>query len=431
MRKYTYGYKINDWTENGIGKNFSTEIVRIFSNRDRISILIGTPKDNDDTDIEDLNLNLGTYTFRLKRKKINKNTYTYSWLSKELKLTKIWIGFDSSRVEIINDNSGIDELGSNQFMYGKGNVNKNNGKVYSDSAVTDNYGEIYGDGDVAENNSGGKVYGNGFVGNEKDTIDDVNDGTATEVYGNIYGNGGVGYNYWAYVYGNSYININEYYSYGNGNINTNKWYVYGNGDVKNNYKDVYGNGRIYDDTYGKWFDNTDISPSNGETITVTNKKTVVNGGIITDTTNDPIKGNTVNTPTNYKSDVPNAIVNNSVIHCSGTSDSKIHVYGNDITGNNNVINGFRIYKIDENETIEHIVVGNVRTNSDIYNYGYTDLAANVIIGNYNVINPNYISNNKNDVKVYPNVVVGNSNVINDPDTIVLKGTCNIFNDPKN
>ena len=226
--------------------------------------------------------------------------------------------------------------------------------------------------------------------------------------------------------------------------------VYGNGNVETNDNGfVYGNGRIYDDTNGEWVDNTNVGTTvkdktitdpqynlygNGYTITINEvkKKRVINGSIITDTPTDPIEGNIVNTPTNIQTNMqlyqPNSIVNSSVIHCSGTSkDAKLLVYGNDITGNNNVVNGFRIYKIDEeNEKIEHILVGNVRTGS-ISNYGYTDLAANVIIGDYNVINPNYISDNKNDVEVAPNVVIGNYNVINDPYTIVLKGTCNVFN----
>ena len=385
-----------------------------------------------DNDIIDKGLDTDTFSLRCAKGSDGQ----WSWTDKfdeDCTLTDISNSFDSNSVEVIDTDNNVIEINSNQFMYGKGNVNQNRGKVYSDSAVTHNYGEVYGNGNVTNNYV--NVYGNGNV-------------TDNNTGGKVYGNGNVNTKNYSFVYGNGNVTNNNFGKvYGNGNVKTNIGFgygkVYGNGNVDNNDNGgkVYGNGTIKGNDNGnvgttvedktKTITNPeDNLYGNGYTIIISKReeKRVINGDIITDTPNDAVLGNTVTTNSNDKSAEPNAIVNSSVIRCSGTSkDAKLLVYGNDITGNNNIVNGFRIYKIDEkNEKIEHILVGNVRTGS-ISNYGYTDLAANVIIGNYNVINPNYISDNKNDVEVAPNVVIGNYNVINDPYTIVLKGTCNVFN----
>ena len=209
--------------------------------------------------------------------------------------------------------------------------------------------------------------------------------------------------------------------------NNNGSYVLGNGDVTYNNGYVYGNGRKGStDENGVIVYNDNIYPSNttensevrntdvygyGNTVTITREILwSINGYIYTDTTelSDKIaKGNTVNGRSVSRFGYPVAIVDSSVIYCSGEDEeNKITVEGNTVNGDRNVINGFRIYG-------SHMLV-----------------KANIITGNYNVINPNYIDEKATDIEFENEetaIITGNCNVINDPNAVVVRGTMNIFN----
>ena len=362
-------------------------------------------------------------------------------------LTKIWIGF-TDKVYIVNSSNTVELKRTNYprydevFMYGTGKVTTNSGcRVYSNSKVdtNKNIGRVYGNGDIFINDENGFVFGNGFVGNKYDNITNLNNEDATEVWGYVYGNGGVGYNCSANIYSNADININVSDIYGNGTVIQNTSFngsygnVYGNGNVENNNEDswVFGNGDVINNdgsiiigTYYKDKEITDLTFNlcgNGNIITVNGNGyyRVINGEIYLANITNVIKGNIVSTSNDtqfyYE---PNAIVNSSVIRTDN-----ITAEGNRIEGNNNVINGFRVYN-------SNVIIGSTRTDTELN--GYNDPVANVVIGDYNVINPNWVDSNvKSTVTQYPNIVIGNNNVINDTNTIVLRGTCNIFNDPKN
>ena len=419
VRQYTGGYKIYEWKETDKDGNETDMIsngnyLRIYSNRDKISFLMGSKPNNSDNNDEDIYSNdiNGDFTLRY-----TKEDDEWKWLSNlgdGCTLTGIWIKF-LDRIKIITSNTTVNELTEYQLMYGNGTViNNNEGYVYSNSTVVNN-GErslVYGNGIVETNDSRGFVYGNGNV--------TTNKGSSLTGGGKVYGNGNVTNNNGnSSVYGNGDVETNDGYVYGNGNTKNNKYSVYGNGDVKTTWNiiAVYGNGRIFDKTNGEWVDNTE-PPSDSH---------VINGNIININTGD----NIVETVKDINKDSTNNIVVNScVIKCNGTDDkNKIIVQGNIIRGNSNTVNGFRIYG-------NYITIGVDRSSSktDLYVEelkNYKQPVANVIIGNKNVINPIFVDENLTGVTQSLNVVIGNNNVINDPNTIVLKGTCNVFNDIKN
>ena len=201
--------------------------------------------------------------------------------------------------------------------------------------------------------------------------------------------------------------------------------------MENNDGNVYGNGRkgsldengdvVYNDniypsekTINSEVENIDVY-GYGNTVTITDEYyRVINGYIHTDTTELSATdkgiialGNTVNGRTMDGFGYQIAIVNSSVVYCSGEDEkNKITVEGNIVNGDCNVINGFRIYG-------SHMLV-----------------KANVITGNYNVINPNYIDEKATDIEFENGktaIITGNCNVINDPNAVVVRGTMNIFN----
>ena len=366
MRQYTYGYKIKKW----ILYPFTTyereitpdsNLVRIFSNRDKISILFG--KDN----VSDDDLSDDDFTLRCVRYKED-NNYKWKWfanIDEGCTLDGIWNKFDDS-ITVITEGD-LYRLEENQFMYGNGIVEFNDGYVYGNGKVINNYGKVYGNGNV-ENNSG-YVYGNGEV---------------TTNSGDVPGNSKVPTNS-GYVYGNGNVTTNSGYVPGNGNVLTNKLGVYGNGDVEINDGLVYGNGRVggYDNPN---LDNVNYY-GNGKKWNV-NYRTI-NGGIIeTGNTYQEIDGNEITGGSNN-------------INCSVIYDDSNTVKCNTINGNGNVINGFRVYGS-----------GN-------------KIEGNKINGNSNVINPNYVTGTS--VECENTEITGNYNIINDPNAVVLKGTMNIFN----
>ena len=396
MRQYTYCYGIKSWTEaenggQGVDMGPTNEMIRIYSNRDRISFLIDEQGDDNDVFEDDL------FTFRC-----IKRNYGWNWLcllddENDCTLTGIWIKFDGKTVITGGD---VDELSSNQFMYGNGTVTKNTagGNVYGNGDVPTNSGNVSGNGNVT--NNAGNVYGNGAV--------------SKNIYGNVYGDGAVDTNN-SNVHGNGNVNTkNNGIIYGNGNVTNNYGDVFGNGDVKNNNASVHGNGRIGNDdniypraeTINSEVANTSVY-GYGNTVNVNGLSIYnINGYIYKD--NDELsentaKANTVNGISNTSSSPPVAIVNSSVVYISGKEDNKITVEGNIVNGDRNVINGFRIYG-------KHMIV-----------------KGNAITGNYNTINPNYMDKNAYDITFENAKIIGNYNIINDPNAVVIKGTMNIFN----
>ena len=398
MRQYTYCYGIDSWTEaenggQGVDMGPTNEMIRIYSNRDRISFLIDGPDDDNDVFEEDL------FTFRC-----IKRNYGWNWLcllddENNCTLTGIWIKFDDNIAVITGGD--VEELSSDQFMYGNCKVTTN-----------DNGGKVYGNGDV-NHNSGyeSNVYGNGKV--------------VINYRGNVYGNGKVTNNS-GNVYGNGFVNNNGVHVFGNGNVTTNRGFVYGNGNVDDNSNgNIYGNGNVNNtnnsNVYGngKKGNDDNIYPSTetinsavtdqdvygyGNTVTITDGNShVINGYIYEQELSDnTAKANTVNVRYNTSSSAPVAIVNSSVVYIS-EEDKKITVEGNTVNGDSNVINGFRIYG-------KHMIV-----------------KENVITGNYNTINPNYMDESADDITFEPHKIIGNYNIINDPNAVVIKGTMNIFN----
>ena len=400
MRQYTYCYGIYSWTEakNGDQEEYmdiENKIIRIYSNRDRISFLIGdSPNDNNDDRVFEEDL----FTFRC-----IKRNYGWNWLcllddENDCTLTGIWIEFINGINVITGGN--VETLSSNQFMYGNGTVTKNTagGNVYGNGDVPTNSGNVSGNGNVT--NNAGNVYGNGAV--------------SKNIYGNVYGDGAVDTNNSA-VHGNGNVNTNNNgLVYGNGNVTNNNSGIFGNGDVKNNNGFVYGNGKkgsddnIYPrtETINSEVTNQDVY-GYGNTVNVNGLSIYnINGYIYKDNdglSENTAKANTVNGISNTSSSSPVAIVNSSVVYISGKEDEKITVEGNIVNGDRNVINGFRIYG-------KHMIV-----------------KGNVITGNYNTINPNYMDENADDITFEPHKIIGNYNIINDPNAVVIKGTMNIFN----
>ena len=425
MRQYSYIYTISEWKEkDGTGEetdkwSSDNNYLRIYSNRDKISFLIGKPNDEkDDEDIyTDSDGNL-TENFTMRYTKEDDEWKWLNNLGDGCTLTGIWVKFND--ISIITSNTTVNELIGDQFMYGNGTVIYNKeGYVYSDCTVKTNGGEnaafIYGNGNVETNKN--FVYGNGNVETNKNFV--YGNGNVTNNDGWVLGNGNVTTNYNdSYVYGNSNVTNNDY-----GN-------VYGNGDVTNNYSKVYGNGTVDNNdgtiSRGTEYDEDDeiIDPEdnvygNGKTITVNDEiiERVINGLIFSESSVTTIPGNTVNILKETEYSYPNTIVNSSVIY-----DSNVTAVGNRIDGNTNVINGFRVYN-------NNVIIGGTRNDNELT--GYNGNVANLIIGDYNVINPNYVEKDLTGVEISPNIVIGNYNIINDPNTIVLKGTCNVFNDLKN
>lgn len=399
MRQYTYCYGIESWKETKNGDQeedmaSTNEMIRIYSNRDRISFLIDEPGDDNDVFEEDL------FTFRC-----IKRNYGWNWLcllddENNCTLTGIWIKFDDSIT--VMTGGDVDELSSNQFMYGNGNVTTNKrGKVYG-NGVTTNCSYVYGNGKVTTNY--------GFVFGNVDVTSNTNNGLVS-------GNGNVPTNS-GYVFGNGDVATNDGEVYGNGIVPTNSGYVYGNGIVTTNDNggNVYGNGKIGSndniypptETINSVVANQDVY-GYGNTVNITNGlRRVINGYIYKDSDNDKLsentaKANTVNGRSDTISNFPVAIINSSVVYISGEEDNKITVEGNTVNGDRNVINGFRIYG-------KHMIV-----------------KGNAITGNYNTINPNYIDENADDITFENAKIIGNHNIINDPNAVVLKGTMNIFN----
>ena len=322
MRQYTYGYNIETWTEyeyDGenlksmkIISNLNKLYIRIFSNRGRISFLIGEqPNSNNDDDIKDEGDSNDTFSLRY--------TKTDGWsikMNDVQSLTDISNSFNSN-IEVIPGDENINKLEENQFMYGNGDIRENYGKVYGNGKIvfynydSGNYGEIYGNGDVEYNNSSGFVYGNGDVKYN---------------YGWVYGNGDVTYIYSGEVYGNGNVNDNSNFVYGNGNVTYNYGEVYGNGNVNDNRVFVYGNGNvdnnngtIYGGTeygYDEIIDPEDNVIGNGKTIIVNDEG--ISCVINEDETysESTLLGNTIKTSKNTKFGIPNTIVNSSLINSS-------------------------------------------------------------------------------------------------------------------
>lgn len=413
MRQYTYCYGIESWKETKNGDQeedmaSTNEMIRIYSNRDRISFLIDEPGDDNDVFEEDL------FTFRC-----IKRNYGWNWLcllddENNCTLTGIWIEFINGINVITGGN--VETLSSNQFMYGNGDVNTNNsGRVYGNGKVNTNTGYVFGNGDVVTNNAAGKAYGNGNVENNYGAV--YGNGTVENNGGKVENGDGTVETFYGYVYGNCNVNGNDVsgFFYGNGNVENNYGGVYGNGDVTNNdHGAVRGNGKIGSndniyprtETINSEVTNRDVY-GYGNKVTITNGLyRVINGYIYND--NDELsentaKANTVNGKSNTSLFLPLAIVNSSVVYISGTEDNKITVEGNTVNCDSNVINGFRIYG-------KHMIV-----------------KGNAITGNYNAINPNYMDENADDITFEPHKIIGNYNIINDPNAVVLKGTMNIFN----
>ena len=370
MRQYTYGYEIKNWIVDPFTNYERTippvsNLVRIFSNRDKISILFGKGDVSDDK-LSERDL----FTLRY----IKSGTWLINMDDSEgCTLDGIWNKFDDSITVITGE---VGALSSNQFMYGDGTVTKNNGGfVYVNGNVDENNrGRVYGNGIVGKNN-GGKVYGNRLVTNNANG-------------GNVYGNGNVTKNNnGCNVYGNGNVGNNNVANvYGNGNVDANKiGKVYGNGKVSTNTGNVYGNGKIGND------DNANLGDYYGNDKTWDVSSQTINGEIIkTGNNGQEIEGNKITG-------------NGNTINCSVIYDDSNNVKGNTINGNGNVINGFRVYGS-----------GNI-------------IEGNTITGDENIINPNYIDGGVPGTIENPSKIYGNKNIINDPKDVVVKGTMNIFN----
>ena len=379
MRDYTYGYQIKKWIINPYTINEEeitpkATLVRIFSNRDRISILFGKD-DKKDEELKD-----SDFTLRYKKNESSGTWDNHIDDSKNCVLTGIWNKFDDD-IEVITEGN-VSNLSDKQFMYGDGNTDNNSGQVYGNGTVKTNWGAVYGNGDVTVNNRK-NVYGNGFVERNSERV---------------YGNGQVKWND-AYLNGSGYTRFNNHNNvYGNGYVycNYQGCYVYGNGDVLSNINGfrVFGNGRVYKN--GNWVDNDVTGAYYGNGMTWGSKESEISGqtlnsGIIKTNTDQEIKGNEITG-------------NGNTVNCSVIYASNKKVIGNTIKGDSNTINGFRVY--GTGNTIE----------------------GNTITGNKNIINPNYIDSNATGTTVNKSEVYGNQNVINDPDSVVvIRGTMNIFN----